>query len=580
MSRNRRTAQLEIRLLGGCEAYVDGQPITLSKRAWKLVILLLLRPHATAQEIRDLFESGIATKAKSELRKALGKASYWLDDDPHAFRLSARPLIDYDQIPPDAEAAFDYCLARGDLLPGFSGMDVVVAERDSYHQRLQEIVAELLRQCSSSDHQELLTTAAQVLPSPYLDVLRQRHLRLEITPRESIETTLRLLESHVHTDAVERTDVDRLKEVVSQLERTAQTWHPNATEHIDRAAMLVRFFAPTALGDWDDVYVKLANSYYLAGDLYRAVEMLRPWLSTPGASYNAFCTAALYDLELGYISDAEACFDRAHASPAPDFKLTVREKRDVQLRSLRDDASPRTLIYKAEAMAKESAYNDMSPGSRASVWCNAARAADSPATALDLTQKGRAIDKDVENPNYEFSLLRYARAVGDKDLACKYDAQVDELMHAPRPPGFHLSLMGLRADDLTRRFSESLAHDSPQHRARLEEADALLGSVYGGYRAACNVPQMCRILLRRARIAQQLGEVSEAYEHATSAHVLGGRQASDRLRYAREAEQLQRQLAPSLDDADYRRRTVSAENAVDHIFRLPDALRVPEDAAA
>jgi hypothetical protein len=113
----------------------------------------------------------------------------------------------------------------------------------------------------------------------------------------------------------------------------------------------------------------------------------------------------------------------------------------------------------------------------------------------------------------------------------------------------------------------------------LEEADALFWSVYESYRDACNVPQMCRTLLRRARIARQLGEVGQAYGYATTAYLIGGRGARDRLRYARDAEQIRRELGPSLDEADRARHTAQAENAFDHL-RLPNALVVPEDAAA
>jgi tetratricopeptide (TPR) repeat protein len=578
MGDRRPKARLELRLLGGHRAYVGGAEIHLERRSWELLLLMLFKPAISPAEVRDHFGEVSPRRTKSRLRQALGVASHYLDTDRRLFRLTARPRIDYDEIPPDAEPALDYCLARGDLLPGLSDIAVIADERDKYHRLLQGIVAELLRQRTGREQEGLLTKVAQaqILPPPYLDVLRQRHLRLEITSRESIETTLRLLESHVHTDTVERTDTGRLMDVVSQLERTAQAWQPNAPGHIDRAAVLVRFFVPTMLSDWDDVYVKLANSYYLAADLYRAVEMLRPWLGTPGASHNAFCTAALYDLDLGYVSDAEACFDRAHTSPAPDFKLTVREKRDVQLRSLQAGSLPRALIYTAEALAKESAYNDMSPGSRASVWCNAARAADSPARALELTLKGRGIDKDSENPHYEFSLLRYARAVGDKDLAREYAGQVEELMQADRPPGFHLSLMELRADDLTRRFSESPAHDSPQHRARLEEADALLGSVYDRYQAACNVPQMCRTLIRRAQVAQQLGEIGMAYEYAAGVPKLSVTGAANRLRHVADAKGILQRLGQELDASARENHQVKGER-VAYYLRRPRALTAPEE---
>jgi hypothetical protein len=588
----RPAARLEVRLLGSApSAYVNDQPITLERRSWGLLILMLLAPELSFGDMRDRLASwdpdpamdetpSTIYKAKSGLLRDLRAhgAGDWIEARYGFIRLAAVPEVDYCNLPSGIKAAFDYCVERGDLLPSYIGLEGVHDERERYHQRLQQIARQLIaRQKSEGQVEALLEQARHILPEGLLKALHQeRSSPIAVTSGFDIAATLHVLESHVNDGASERTDAARLEEVVNALERTAQDWRPTSHAYIERAAALVSVLASTDFLDLDDMYVKVANTYYLGNDLSRAVEFIRPWLRNPEASPNAFCTAALYNLPLGHIAEARDCFDYAHEeSSSADFKLTVREKRDIQLRSLQGGVPSEALLAEAAAARNAPGYNDMSPGSRASIWCNAARAADGPLTALGLAKKGREIDKDTENPHYEFDLLRYARAAGKKRLAEQYEGEVKELLSVPRPSGFYLSQMGLRAEQLTMTFSDIPARDSPQYRARLGEADSLWEAIYQASRRTHNVPQMCRTLLRRADVAERSGAVHRAYEFATTAYVLGGRKKEDRLRYATEAQRLLQRLEPHLDATACKTYELNGESEA-YPIRPPHPLLAPE----
>jgi hypothetical protein len=218
----------------------------------------------------------------------------------------------------------------------------------------------------------------------------------------------------------------------------------------------------------------------------------------------------------------------------------------------------------------------MSPGSRASVWCNAARAHKNAKGALELAQQGRQIDSGTENPHYEFDLLRYARAAGENTLAKRYEAEVKELMEVPRPSSFQFSQMSLRAEDLMRTFSDAPVRDSPQYRARMEEAALLWKTVYKGWCRGLNRPRICRALLGRAEAAERLGEFGRAYECATTAYLLSGERPQDKLRYAAKAGEFREKLESKLDYKACRSHGANGK-AVAHQVSRPHPLIVSQE---
>jgi len=588
--RSRQTragSRLEVRLLGPQpHALIDGVPITLEPRSWKLVILMLLAPELSYAEMCKylVFEGSDPAADEQARRREVYRAKSDLlrrfreheaDDRLEAgygfLRFTAQPDVDYTAIPWNDEAkAFDYCVRRGDLLRDFKGMDLVREQREQYHQKLLTITTSLVaKQTTDAAVKDLLSRAGKVLPRDHVQALQQEQRSfIEVTTNQDIEASLRVIEWRVKSGETTLADVTRLDEVVRELEQAAQHWRPTAHGQVERAATLVHVFESTDLLDLDDIYVKVANTYYLGHDLLRAVEFIRPWLNAGKASANAFCTAALYNLGIGYIAAARACFERAYDdAPSADFKLTVGEKRDIQLRVLQGTKEPRRFTDAWRSAINNPAYHDMSPGSRASVWCNLAGAAGSAADALRLAQKGREIDKDTENPHYEFDLLRYARAAGEKRLAGEYEGQVKELMSVPRPPGFRLSYLSLQADQLTTQIS-------PKKRD-LGEADTLWNSIYHDARLTGNIPQMCRVLLRRADLAKRLREFGRAYEYATTAYLLSGERSQGRLRYAAKAGELREELESRLD---YKARGNHGANgqAVAQQVSRPHPLVVPQ----
>jgi tetratricopeptide (TPR) repeat protein len=536
------TSHLKIQLLGlEPHASLNGQSIPLEKRSWELLILMLLGPPMSLREMRKLFESREEDpkkvyKAKSALLRSFREsgAGEWLIEGRGIIQLAATPWIDCRAIPEDEEGAFDYCVDRGDLLRGFTNIELVREERERYHDRLQKITSLLIaQQTTDSAVDNLLLQAGKVLPRDRVQALRwEQRASIEVPTDQDVEAILQGIEAHVKSGETEPADAARLEKVVRELEQAAQHWRPTVHGQVERAATLVHVFE-SGLLDLDDIYVKVANTCYLGHDLPRAVEFIRPWLGTGKASANAFCTAALYNLRLGYIVAARGCFDHAYNyAPSADFQLTVSEKRDIQLRALQGAKEHFTDAWRSAI--NNPAYHDMSPGSRASVWCNLASTVGTPQKALELTQKGREIDRETENPHYEFGLLRYARGAGDKRLAGEYEGQVKELMSVPRPPGFWLSYLSLQADQLT-------TQPSPTKRD-LGEADTLWNSLYHDARLASDVPEMCRVLLRRADMAKRLRKYGRAYEYATTAYFLSGERLQNRLRYAESAEQQLRKL--------------------------------------
>jgi hypothetical protein len=293
----RPTSRLEIRLLGTKpRAYVNDRPITLERRSWELLILMLLGPPMSMREMRKLYasweeEPKKLDKAKSSLRRVLQEngAGDWLAEGRGLIQLVADPEVDYPPIPTDEEEAFDYCVERGDLLRDFTYMELVRDKREQYQGQLQGITQSLIAKQTTDDEavQDLLMRAAKVLPPDRIQALRQgRRLSIEVTTDRDVEAILQELESHVIGGETEPADAARLEEVVRELEQAAQLWRPNAHEQVERAATLVHIFE-SDLFDLDDMYVKLANTYYLCHDLPRAVEFIRPWLSTGRASANA-----------------------------------------------------------------------------------------------------------------------------------------------------------------------------------------------------------------------------------------------------------------------------------------------------
>lgn len=579
VSNHQTTLQLEIQLLGAPRAYVDGELLDPQpgKRAWELLIVMLLCPLASTQDVEELFGRAVAIKAKSELRKALGGASGFIEDDPHAYRLVDRPQVDYWDSSPDDQEAFDYFVARGDLLPDYAHMPLVEEERKHHYERLCEIVERLVQHRNSKGEIEaLLQRARAVLPEGHIAAIRyKRRSSIEVMASYNFAVNLQTLKSHLDYGAVEPSDADRLQEVVDEVERQAQSWRPPRIEDIETVATLVVRLKRLLPCNWDNIYVKVANTFSLVDDVQSATDFFRPWIGEPGASANAFCTAALYDDDLGYLDEAEECFDRALVlSRSADFTLTVREKRNIQLAQLRGGSYQEILLEK-EAAVTDLGYEIMSPGSRASIWCNMARAARSPAEALILTQRGREIDKGKENPNYEFSLLSYARAAGEKVLAKEYAGQVAELMQGSRPIGFQYRELTLHAEQLVREFSEPGKQDSLERDARLEEAAEIFGQISAWQSRRFKIPSLCSSLLKQAKIAQALGNFREAYQYASTAYLLGGENRQGRTRYAVEADELRRRLATELTGSETRQANIAAEYEGDLSHR-PRALLPPE----
>lgn len=576
--------RLSIRLLGPHAIYVDGRPKKLGKRGWELLILLLFRPTLSASEIGQALggDKRRADRAKFDLRKKLGDAAGdWLDGRRGQFRFVAQPEVDYWDMLSTDEAAFDYYTERGDLLPAFTHIDIVAEERERYHQKLYQLTRNLIaQQTTAAEVARLRQRVQQILPSEYFDNLPLTPSDpMVISEREddSIGATLRTLETHVLTGEVVASDAGHLTQVIDQLSQAAYRWRLDSSNVVERVMLLVHALRRRLESDLDSIYVKVANLYHLASNHPAAVEMLRPWLSDPRASANAFCTAALYNLDLGYITEADACFERAYTTaPTADFKLTVLEKRSIQLAQLR--GSPYAAIRRAvDDAAKHPAFDVMSPGSRASVWCNAARAEGNPARALRLTQKGKQIDHEAENPHYEFDLLRYAQAAKETGLAQQYAGEVRELMRAPRPMGFRFTRMSLRAERLVEMADQEPS--SRRYRAQLEEAAELWTAIYEARRLRSNVPRMCGALLHQAGIARRLKAHVPAYQYASTAYHLGGARTHDRLRHAGRAEELRNQLAPAVDDATQKRCETISEEEAGRIRRRFDPLRVPHGAA-
>ncbi len=581
----RPTTRLTIQLLGSHSVYLDGDPITPGKRGWELLILLLFRPTWSAGEIAQALggDKRRADRAKSELREKLGDAAGdWLDGRRGQFRFATQPEVDYWDEPSTDEAAFDYYTERGDLLPAFTHIGIVADERERYHQKLYQITRNLIaQQTTEAEVAKLRQRAQQILPPDYLDSLPLAPSdRMVISEREddSIEVRLRTLETHVLTGEVGASDAGSLTQIIDKLSQTAYRWQLASSNVVERVVLLVYALRRRLESDLDNIYVKVANLYHLASNHPAAVETLRPWLSDPRASANAFCTAALYNLDLGYITEADACFERAYTTaPTADFKLTVLEKRSIQLAQLR--GSPYAAIRRAvDDAAKHPAFDVMSPGSRASVWCNAARAEGNPATALRLTQKGKQIDHEAENPNYECDLLRYARAAKETDLAKQYAGEVRELMQTPRPMGFRFTQMSLRAEQLVEMADQDPS--SRHYRAHLEEAADLWTAIYEARRLRSNVPRMCGALLHQAGIARRLKAYASAYQYASTAYHLGGARRHDRLRHAGGAEGHRNQLARAVDDATRDRCETISKREADRIRRRYDPLLVPGETAA
>jgi hypothetical protein len=553
--------RFEIRLLGQPEVLIDGEPVSLTRRAWSLLICLILRPD-DRPAWRGLVRS--LSKSKLELREALGD---WVEPAYGVYRLSGRPRLDLRNIPNNDVTAFDYCVERGDLLRDFAsaGVDWVAAERERYHQLLAGITARLCAACSPAEAEGILDRAAGILPG--FMVAQVRHSlapRLTVGERDcdDVEATLRAIETQMGDLESAGMIAASLRRVVEDLERRATSLQPARKELLDRTSVLIHVYRQQLAADAEILARSLANSRMYAGDISGAFAELRPWVAEPTASASVLCIAGLLNLRMGWHDAAHDVFTAAvERNGSPGFDVILREKRDVQLAQSRGLAASDV----ARALRLRPAFDDLTPGARASLFCNQAKTAR-PVEAFRLYKEAWKIDLEAENPHYELNLARAAHKIGKPDVASQHLGNFEELLQTKKAIQLSYARMTMRAE----RIVQSASPDAPEFRIRLEEADALYRAAAIGWQRIGDIAGACSALLSRARIAEQLGKPAELRILARTVELLARARGS---RFEGESRALSTRAARQLTPPNLNRLdALVAENAARIEAELPSPL--------
>ncbi len=572
-------SELEIRLLGDRpRAFLNGkEPAGLHKRARKLLVCMTLMPDDRSRWDELGFNQ---RKAKSDLKRILGND--WIDPAEGAFWFHHRPKIDLKDIPRSDDAeAFDYCCERGELLPGddYTALDWIADERECYHRRLVGITTRLCEHASPAEVEAILDRARRVLSRVEIEEVRRACTpsltaaaqKLTATERESddIETILKELESQMGVPDNAQVVAASLRQVVARIDQQATSWQPARKEVLDRASALIHFYRRIYHFDAEWMIWNLANSRMYAGDARGAFDELRPWMADPTTSAGALCIAGLLNLRMGWHDAAHAVFTAALArNTSPEFKVILREKRDVQLTQSRGQNAgdvARTLLL-------EPAFDALSTGARASVYCNQARSAPRPMESFRLYEKALEIDREAENPHYELNLVRAARLVGKPEVAQQHLTTFEEMLQTKKAISLTYARMTMLAEQIVHTATET-GQDSPRTRARLEEADALYQAVVIGRQRTGDIPGVCKALLGRATIAQALGTLHELRRLARTVELLAKRRSG---RFEAKAIHLSTRVVAQLEASEIAHLDRLAAEETERIEEyLPRPLTVP-----